>query len=61
MEVKTSYPVCHLFTANCFDEAHRYHCLALEFQKEVFFQDKIILRKDEIYDEFIEFSFEFNK
>ena len=43
------------------DEAHRYHCLALEFQKEVFFQDKIILRKDEIYDEFIEFSFEFNK
>lgn len=57
MEVNTSYPVCHLFTANCFDKAHKYHCLALEFQKEVFFQEKIILRKNEEYDEFIEFKF----
>lgn len=60
MEVTSSYPVCHLFTANFFDEAHRYHSLALEFQKEVFFQEKIILRKDDIYDEFIEFSFQIN-
>jgi aldose 1-epimerase len=57
LEFYSTYPVCHVFTSNCFIDRYKYHAIALEFQKEIFHQEKVILRKDEIYHHSIKFSF----
>lgn len=57
VDMFTTYPVCHIFTSNCFVPKYKYHAIALEFQKEIFHQEKVILRKNKKYHESIKFQF----
>ncbi|MCF0118078.1 MAG: hypothetical protein HUJ61_08590, partial [Bacilli bacterium] len=58
LKVYTDNPVCHLFTQNPIPENERYHAVALEMQKEVFFLDKILLKKNELYHQTTKYVFE---
>ena len=53
LEMYSTYPVCHVFTSNCFINKYKYHAIALEFQKEIFHQENVILRKDEIISSYL--------
>lgn len=52
--INSSYPICHVYTGNyLFDP---YYGVALEFEKESYNIDKLLLRKDQLYSEFIEYQ-----